>query len=58
MINTAKENFKRKKANAIVALEKGNVIEMRKDVFKDKNELHKAVDEYKASGFIVHCVQA
>jgi len=54
LIKVAKEQFKGK--HAIVALEKGNTLEMRKDTFTNRTTMLKQVAKYMEKGFTVHIV--
>jgi hypothetical protein len=51
VVKTAKDAMKGQ--NAIYAIEKGGIIEMKKDVFPSAVELQKAVGKYRRKGFKV-----
>lgn len=57
LISMAKEKYKKENKNAIVALEKGKIIEMRNDVFESRKEMLKQIQEYNLKGLLVHCVK-
>jgi len=56
-IQIAKDKYKAERVNAIVALEKGNTIEMRKDVFTDRIKMLSEKNKWKRKGFKVHFVE-
>lgn len=53
-LRMAKGSFK--KQNAIVAVEKDDVVDMKRDVFISKPLMDIAIKEYEAQGFLVHRV--
>lgn len=56
-LNLAKEKFKKEKANAIYAVEKDNIIEMKKETFNAPSTLGKAILNYTKQGFKVYSVR-
>ena len=57
-IGLAKDKYKKENVHAIVAVEKHNMISLRKDVFKSKEELTKEVDSWELGGYKCYYVQA
>lgn len=56
-LNLAKEKFKKEKANAIYAVEKDNIIEMKKEIFTSGTLLSEASKQYTQQGFKVYSVR-
>lgn len=56
-LNLAKEKFKKEKANAIYAVEKDNIIEMKRDTFLSGALLSEASKQYTQQGFKVYSVR-
>lgn len=54
LIEVAKEKYINERKNAIVAIEKDNVVDMRKDEFKYMNDINAAIKSHEALGFKVH----
>lgn len=54
LIKEAKKKYKAEKKNAIVAVEKNNSVEFRRDEYKNYREFSKQLKEYEANGFKVH----
>lgn len=56
-LNLAKEKFKKEKANAIYAVEKDNILEMKKETFLSGTLLSEASKQYIQQGFKVYSVR-
>lgn len=56
-LNLAKEKFKKEKANVIYAVEKDNIIEMKKETLNAPSTLDKAILNYTQQGFKVYSVR-
>lgn len=54
LLKTAKEKYEKEKKFAILAVQKGNYCEMRKDIFSNKAELEAAKMELRRKGFMVY----
>lgn len=54
MIKSIKEEIKERNINMIIALEKGNIIEMRKDTYASIHDLHDKISEWANLGFKVY----
>lgn len=52
LLSSAKDSLKGK--HAIYAIQKGNIIDFRKDIYKDSKELLKAIKEWDSKGFKVY----
>lgn len=56
-LNLAKEKFKKEKENAIYAVEKDNIIEMKKETFLSGALLSEASKQYTQKGYKVYSVR-
>lgn len=55
VLDAAKETMDKKSEHNIYAIEKENIIIMKKEIFNNKKEKDKKVKEYKKIGFKVYC---
>lgn len=51
MLSMAKQKYEKENANAIFAVEKGNVISLQKDVFDNTEAFVKAVSNWERGGY-------
>lgn len=56
-LNLAKEKFKKEKANAIYAVERDGIIEMKRDTFLSSALLSEASKQYTQQGYKVYSVR-
>ena len=57
-INLAKSKYEKENKHAIVAVEKHNMVTMRRDVFKSSEQLLNEVNGWERGGFKCYYVQA
>lgn len=50
----AKEKYKKENVNAIVAVEKGKIFTLQKDVFEDTDAFVKAIQNWERGGYKCH----
>lgn len=53
-INIAKEKYRKANVNAIVGVEKDNIISLQKDVYESTEALDKATQEWNQGGYICY----
>jgi hypothetical protein len=56
LLDTARDKYRKEKKMAIIGLEKGRVLEMRRDEFKSAFDLRAEMHAYMLKGFTVHYV--
>jgi transposase len=58
LISIARGKYKKEKKCAIIAVETGDYIDLKKEEYTSKDAFRKAIHEYQEKGFKVHFVNA